>query len=487
MSLGHGAARGAAWNLATVLIERSVGMAVLAILLRHVTIADVGIVAIASAISEIGRMITSGGAGEQVIASPGDRSVEAGAFWAQIILAIAFTIALFALAPALARWYGDPALGWVTRALAANIFIGAFLIVPSARLAQVMRFRALSLMSLGSTLLGGTIALALVFAGYDLPALIAQRIVGISFYAVAASIVARWHPPIPPGFAGIGAALRFNLPMMAAGFVDYIANTGYVVLVGARLPIVAVGQFRIAQRLAEVLQELAIFPTSKVFLPVFVAVRDDPDRRFAIAKKLCDALAILSLGVAAVAGAAATPITILLFGHRWAAAGPVFGAMSLIVPAAALYAFVNPMLTALKRPGLVSLFAALNAATIACAAWFAAPFGLMALAWTLAARGALAAGLLLPAFSIGLGRSAKPIFSLLITPLFGLLIARLAGEIVTRTIPASTDPFTALIFAGGAAGVAFSATLLVFARRRTLALIATLLRLFRPAPTSTAL
>jgi tetrahydromethanopterin S-methyltransferase subunit C len=161
--------------------------------------------------------------------------------------------------------------------------------------------------------------------------------------------------------------------------------------------------------------------------------------------------------------------------------------MSLIVPAAALYAFVNPMLTALQRPGLVSLFAALNAATIACAAWFATPFGLMALAWTLAARGALAAGLLLPAFSIGHGRSAKPIFSLLIAPLFGLLVARLAGEIVTRAIPASTDPFTALIFAGGTAGVAFSATLLVFARRRTLALIATLLRLFRRAPASTAL
>ena len=221
MSLGRGAAHGAAWNLMTAVGERGLGFIVLAILIRHVTLRDVGVVAIASALSEIGRMVTTGGSGEQVIASPGDRSVEAGAFWAQMLLALAMSAALFAAAPLLAMAYDARPIAWVTRALSVNIVIGAFLIVPSARLAQRFGFRALSLMSLGSTSLGGVVALALVFTGHGLAALIAQRIVGITFYAVAASITARWRPPAFPSWRVIGDAMRFNIPMMGAAFVDY--------------------------------------------------------------------------------------------------------------------------------------------------------------------------------------------------------------------------------------------------------------------------
>lgn len=490
MSLGRGAAHGAAWNLATAIGERSVGFIVLAIVIRHVTIRDVGVVAIASAISEIGRMVTTGGAGEQVVASPGDRAVEAGAFWAQFLLALVAAGSLFAVAPRLAGLYGAPALIWVTRALCVNIVIGAFLIVPSARLAQRFGFRALSLMSLGATSLGGAAALALVFTGHGIAALIAQRIVGIAFYAAAASITARWHPPAFPPLGVIGRALRFNIPMMGAAFVDYIAATGYVVLIGIRMPVVAVGQFRIAQRLAEVLQELAIFPASKVFLPVFVAVRHSPERRFAVAHALMDVLAILSLGAAAVAGAAARPIVVLMFGARWVHAAPVFAAMSLIVPAAAIYAFVNPMLTALRRPGLVSAFAAINAVTIALAAWFAAPFGLVALAWTLAARGVLTAVLLLPALSIGIGRSASPLLRLFAAPFAALVAARLAAAGALAAIgaasPANTQAMAGQFAIGaGVAGLVFTAVMLAAAPRRTAALAQRLLMMFRRVPAVT--
>ncbi|MCW8307728.1 oligosaccharide flippase family protein [Acidiphilium sp. PA] len=484
MSLGRGAAHGAAWNLMTAVGERGLGFIVLAILIRHVTLRDVGVVAIASALSEIGRMVTTGGSGEQVIASPGDRSVEAGAFWAQMLLALAMAAALFAAAPVLASAYGARPIAWVTRALSVNIVIGAFLIVPSARLAQRFGFRALSLMSLGSTGLGGIVALALVFTGHGLPALIAQRIVGITFYAFAASITARWRPPAFPSWRVVGDAMRFNIPMMGAAFVDYIAATGYVVLIGIRMPVAAVGQFRIAQRLAEVLQELSIFPASKVFLPVFVAVRDEPERRFAVARSLMDVIAIFSLAAAAIAGAVAKPLVVLMFGARWAAAAPVFAAMSLIVPAAAIYAFVNPMLTALRRPVLVSVFAGLNAVTIALAAWFAAPFGLIALAWTLALRGVLTALLLLPALSIGIGRSAWPLLRLFVAPFIALIAARVAAAAAIAAFAGGAALGTRMMVAqfvigGFFAGAVFLGVLLILAPRRVIALARRLRGMFR--------
>ncbi|HQT74910.1 MAG TPA: oligosaccharide flippase family protein [Acidiphilium sp.] len=486
MSLQRGAARGTAWNLITVLGERSFGFGVLVILLRHVSVRDVGTVALASAISELARMVTAGGAGEQVVAAPGDRVVEAGAFWAQLLLAALVTCLLFAAAAPIAAYYRAPALGWVTRALSLNILLGAFLIVPAARLSQAFRFRALSLMSVGSTMLGGAVALALVFRGYGLAALVVQRMVGIAFYALASSIAAGWRPPAPPRWTALAAALRFNLPMMGAAFVDYLAHTGYVVLVGMRVPVVAVGEFRIAQRLAEVLQELAILPASKVFLPIFVAVREEPARRFAVALALMDSLAILSLGAAAVSGAVAGPLVTLMFGARWASAAPVFAALSLIVPASTIYAFVKPMLTALRRPGLVSAFAAMNAGTIVLAAWIAAPFGLVPLGWALSARGLVVALLMLPALSIGIGKPAWPLLRLMVAPVAALIAARLGTAALMAELPLAFGFAPGLrlqlVIGGGAAGVMFVAVMLALAPRRMTGMARRLAASFRRAP-----
>ncbi len=482
MSLARGAARGAAWNLVTAIAERSIGFSVLVILLRHIAAADVGLVAIGSAISELARMIASGGSGEQVIAAPGDRSVEAGAFWAQFLLALALAAGLIGVAPLIARLYGEPRLTWVIQALAANIVTGCFLIVPSARLAQLFRYRALSVMSLGSTITGGVAALSLVYAGHGILALITQRLVGIAFYAAVVSAVARWLPPAPPRLAALRQAFRFNLPMMGAAFVDYIAVSGYVMLVGLRLPVIAVGQFRIAQRLTEVLQELAIFPASKVFLPVFVSVREDNGRRFAVARDLCDALAILSFGVAAVAGAAARPIVLLMFGARWASAIPVFSVMTLIIPATALYVFVNPMLTALQRPALVWSFAVINAMTVALAALVAAPFGLVPLAWALALRGAVTALLLLPALSIGIGRSAWPLLRLFIVPLIGLIAARWAVSLANHNFQYARALKLELVAQAGLAAAVFGLIMLILAYPRVTALLARIRRIFLRQP-----
>lgn len=481
MSLQRGVVRGTAWNLFTVLAERGLGFVVLVILLRHVSVQDVGVVAIASAISEIARMVTAGGAGEQVVAAPDDRAVEAGAFWAQFLLALGATIVLFACAPLLAGYYRAPALDWVTRALAFNILIGAFLIVPSARLSREFGFRSLGLLSLGSTVLGGAAALGLVFRGYPLGALVAQRMVGVAFYAAAASLVARWRPAAFPRRDVLAAALRFNLPMMGAAFVDYLAHTGYLVLVGMRVPVVAVGQFRIAQRLAEVLQELSILPAGKVLLPVFVAVRDDPERRFAAACMLMDTLAILSLSAAAIAGTVAGPLVLLMFGARWAAAAPVFAAMTLIVPTAALYAFVRPMLIALQRPGLVWGFAALNAVTVALTAWVAAPLGLVPLGWSLAGRGLVMALLLLPALSIGIARPARPLLRLLVEPVVALLAARLAGAFALVEFGSAAGATVQLVLGASVAAAVFFVTILLLAPVRLIGLARRLVAAFRPA------
>lgn len=465
MDLARGAARGAAWNFTTVVLERSFGFLILGVLLRTVPASVVGLVAIGSAISDLARMVSNSGAGEQVQAYAGDREVEAGAFWSQLMASLALTVVLFAAAPAIASLYAEPKLIVILRMLALNILLTTFVIVPSARLAVLFRFRALGLISLGSTISGGMVALPFAYAGHPVAALVYQRMVGIAFYALVTAFVARWWPPRPPSWAVIKASFRFSAPLMQAAFVDYISITGYVMLVGLRMPMAALGRFRIAQRLVEVLQEVAFLPANKVFMPVFVAVRENPQRRFEATRQMLDLLSMAIFLAAAVCGAAARPIVLLMFGPHWAQAAPVFAIMTLMAPATALYGVINPLLTAAGRTQLVSMFAWANAALVMAAAWFAAPYGLNVLAWALAGRGALVIVLVLLALRLGLGRSVLPLLRLLALPFAALIAARLAAALILAAAP-DLSIAGQLIVAVGVSGTVFIGLLLAFAPRR---------------------
>jgi O-antigen/teichoic acid export membrane protein len=473
MSLARGAARGVAWNFATVLAERSFGFLILGLLLRVVPASVVGLIAIASAISDLARIVANSGAAEQVQASPGDKSVEAGAFWSQLLASLLFMLALYFAAPSVAALYGQPALTLVLRVMGLNVVMTSFILVPSARLASQFRFKVLGLMSLGSTIIGGLVALPFAYTGHGVEAMMYQRMAGVAFYAIGASIAARWIPGRPPSLPVLRESFRFSLPLMEATFVDYIAMTGYVMLVGLRMPMAALGEFRIAQRLSEVLQEIAFMPARKVFMPVFVAVRHDKERRFETTRQMLDVLSMAIFFVCAVCGAAARPIVLLMFGQKWQAAVQVFAIITLMAPAVALYSVINPLLTAAGRTRLVSTYAWANVATIAAAAWFAAPYGLVALAWALAARGATAVVLFIFAMRQGLERPVAPILRLLVLPTAGLLAARLAAFLVLRAMPGLGLIPQFFVAVGVSAGV-FAAVALLMAPRRIAEMMARL-------------
>jgi O-antigen/teichoic acid export membrane protein len=465
MNLARGAARGAAWNFGTVLAERSFGFLILGLLLRSIPASVVGLIAIASAISDLARIVSNSGAGEQVQASPGDREVEAGAFWSQTLASLGFMVLLFGAAPWIAAQYAQPQLVIVLRIMALNVLLTSFLIVPSARLATKFRFKALGLISLGSTVSGGLVALPFAFCGHGIDALIYQRMVGIAFYAVAAAVVAKWVPPRMPRLAVLRSSFRFSWPLMQAAFVDYVAVTGYVMLVGLRMSVADLGRFRIAQRLVEVLQEIAFMPARKVFMPVFVAVRNDEDRRYETTKQMLDLLSMAIFFVSAVCGAAAKPIVLLMFGARWESAAPVFAVLTLMAPVTALYGVINPLLTAARRTQLVSHFAWVNAMSIMLAVWFAAPHGLMALAWALAGRGVMGVVLFVAALKLGLERPVGPILALLVLPTLALVMARLAAMVALAAVP-GLDLVDQLALSAGVSACVFALAVLTAAPRR---------------------
>ncbi len=112
MSLARGAARGAAWNFASVLVERGVGFLILPCCCVLFLPGMVGLIAIASAISDLARVVANSGAGEQVQAKPGDRQRGGGRVLEPAIGLAALHDRVWGVAPWIAGLYACRSSCW---------------------------------------------------------------------------------------------------------------------------------------------------------------------------------------------------------------------------------------------------------------------------------------------------------------------------------------------------------------------------------------
>jgi O-antigen/teichoic acid export membrane protein len=184
---------------------------------------------------------------------------------------------------------------------------------------------------------------------------------------------------------------------------------------------------------------------------------------------LLDVLSVTMFGAAAVAGAVAKPLILLMFGPRWVDAVPVFAVITLMAPVTAFYGVINPLLTAAGRTKLVWRFALGNAAIILLTVWLAAPAGLTVLAWALAGRGLLSIAMFVPALQAGLHKPVGPLLRLLLLPFVALLAARVLSYVAITQLSACN--LISQLVAGGAVALAgFAGVMLLGAPKRVWAM-----------------
>lgn len=480
MSLERRVASSAFWSLAATSSERAVGFIVFAIILHFVPVGDVGLVALGSMLVDLANTIAVAGVAERVIGcTERDPRIELSSFWAHVLIASVLALALWFLAPLASSIYGEQRLVWVMRALSGVVLLNALVVVPLATLTRDFRYRTAGLMSLGATVAGAVGALPFALAGFGAISLVVQRLTGVLFFVVAVTAVTRWHPKGRTSLAEIRSALHFSMPLIGSNLVDYLSRTGFALFAGLRLDVVSLGYLRVAQRLLEVLQEVVVTSISRIFLPMFVSIRDEPARRYDVAVRIMNVMALLVVGCFAIAGAVARPLVDGMFGAHLQPAAPVFAVLSFLAPYIVVSAFLRPLLISCGRGTQMLLVSSINALTTGLVAYFVVPYGLTTLSEALVARGFLAILLMAPFMRAALQHPILPLLTGLIVPVAAGIVARLAVLGFERfVVPAHWPALAALVLEGMIAAMAYVIMLLIFARKRSFDVIYSLRKAF---------
>jgi PST family polysaccharide transporter len=244
-------------------------------------------------------------------------------FWINSVIGVAVAFALFAAAPLLAQFYGQPELTDITRWLALAFIISGATTQHWALLRRQMRFKTIVSIDVGSELLGMTTAVVAALAGVGFWALVAQRLVYTGAVMLATWSTSRWRPGWPRRCPGMKSLLVFGGSMTGNGIINILGRNIDQVLIGWYWGALPLGLYERAYKLLMSPINTVTAPIYSVGMPALSRLHDDPERYRRAYVMLSEKLAMLTVPPAALMVVTADWIVALLLGAQWHDSAPI--------------------------------------------------------------------------------------------------------------------------------------------------------------------
>ena len=269
-------------------------------------------------------------------------------FWINVLVGVVLAAVTALAAPALAAFYGDPRLTWITVAMAASFVCHGAAAQHRALLLRRLRFVAITAVDIIALLVAIVVSLAMAFAGLGYWALVGMAVGQPLVNAVGLWLAAGWTPGRYRRASGIGAMLRYGGVVTLNSLVVYVAYNADKVLVGRLLGAEALGIYGRAYQLASIPTENLHSTLSWVMLPALARVQHDPSRLRSFFLKAFKLFLAIVTPITVCCGLFAEEIVRILLGPQWDSAAPIF---RFLAPTILVFAVVNPLGVMLHATG----------------------------------------------------------------------------------------------------------------------------------------
>lgn len=334
-NLKRHAFQGSAITLIAQAGKLAVRLASTAVLARLLTPADFGLIAMVTVVVAFIDLFKDAGLSMATVQRPQLNHAQASTlFWINAGLGLVLMLALMALAPAIARFYGEPRLVPITLALAVAVAAGAAAVQHQALLRRRMQLGRIAIIDMVGLLVGSIVAIALAVRGFGYWSLVALPIVSAIATAVMSFALCAWRPGRPRFDAEVTGAIRFGGLLTLHQAAGHFFRTADQIVVGFTFGTAALGLYGKAYG-------LLLQPWAQVLAPIHAAVQPalcrawgDAATFLAIYQRALTTVAVASFGTLLAAVLYAQLIVTFVLGDSWRATAPIFVAFA---PAAAIF------------------------------------------------------------------------------------------------------------------------------------------------------
>lgn len=329
-SLSNRSARGGAYALGGQLISLVIQMLSLAVLARMLGAEEYGLLAMVMAAIGVAEIFRDFGLTTAAIqAKELSNEERTNLWWWNTAIGSVLALVILASAPLIAAFYQDDRLILITAAMSLNFVLSGMGAQYYAYLQREIRFGALSLTGIVSSLSGLGSAVALAAAGHGVWALVSQTLVGSAVTLIMYIAQTRWIPGWYSRQTSMKKFFNFGLPLFGSSLIQYVAGSSDVLLLGRFVAPEILGYYnRAAQSMRTPITRLRN-PLSNVAFTTLVKKQGDDKALAGFAEQgqiiIGYPIVLLSFGMAA-----AAPFVIeLVLGMGWEAAVVFFALLSI--------------------------------------------------------------------------------------------------------------------------------------------------------------
>lgn len=384
MSVGQGFRHGVAWLFVGNTGKQVLGFLFGIVLARLLAPEDFGALLTIQVFTGLAGFVAGGGMGQALVRAKTVAQADYDiVFTLQLGIGCLIYAGFFAAAPWFAEWYDTPLYADLLRVSALSFIFRPLVNLPASMLYRQQRYRAQTLVGIGSLFVTSITSIVLAWQGYGVWSLIWAGIAGSAYNVAVLIPLARWRPGFSLEFRRGRDIARYGLLVSANDIVNYLRAQVSVFLLSQGAGAASVGLYNKGESLARMPHGFITGSVYQVLFRAMAAEQDDLD--------MCRYLYFRSVALVAVYATPfyvgllwlAEPLIRGVYGEQWtAAAGPL-----------AILAFAWPFWLFNQLSGAVlaargwlgrelKIQLAVLAAT-ALAVWLALPHGIDGVAWAI--------------------------------------------------------------------------------------------------------
>ncbi|MFC1542116.1 lipopolysaccharide biosynthesis protein, partial [Candidatus Latescibacterota bacterium] len=258
-------------------------------------------------------------------------------FWINVALSLAIMLLTATLAPAIAWFYSEPRLIWITLALAGAFIFSGFTVQHQALLRRQMNFGRLAAIEITSMLVGVITAIVSALYGAGYWALVLMQLSTAIVGAITVWMVCGWRPGLPVRRSGVREMLTFGGHLTGFSFVNYFARNTDKLLIGKFWGAGPLGLYSKAYGLLMLPLSQINAPLSAVAIPALSRLQDEPERYRNYYLKAISLIAFFTMPMAMFMIVMSGELIQIVLGPQWSEASRIFlflGIAALVQPIA---------------------------------------------------------------------------------------------------------------------------------------------------------
>jgi len=396
------------WTGAARLLGQIWSWAITIVVIRLLTPADYGLLAMATVFVEFFGMMAQFGVGTALVqAAEIDERKLRQMFGFAIVVNVGLFAAMYFGAPLIAVFFEEPRLVEIVRVLAVPFLVGIFAMIPEVQLSRKLDYKTLSLIGLTSAIAASLTTLVLALMGAGVWSLVWGSLVAAGWSTVSLNLVSPFFKLPEFSYRGTRALMLFGGNVTITRILWFWYSQADIIIAGKLFGKDLLGTYSVSMHLATLPATKLSTIINQVSFPAFARIQHDRERyasSFLLVVRLLSFVVFPMLwGMSSIA----PELVQVLLGEKWLAATVPLQLLALIMPVHTFAPFMNTAADAMGRADISTKQVFIASLVMPVAFIIGSQWGLigLALAWVIAFPVVFAAAMMLFLPVIGLRAS----------------------------------------------------------------------------------